>query len=503
MPSLRSQLFFPRRARIIYEMRIITARNILNDFETHPPEFHIESKIHQVFFLSIVCRRYPRKRPSGMQEAFLHYIWQYQYFDKHDLRTVQGDELQVIRPGLLNTHAGPDFSDAKVKIGAISWAGSVEVHIRSSEWKIHRHDTDRAYDTVVLHVVWEDDKPVVREDGTVLPAVELRSRIPNELVLQYRKLLDSGFRIPCMSLLPSVPDIVRNNMLDRALVERLEMKSLEIGALMKLNNGDWEETSYQLLARNFGFKVNAGPFFMLARNLPYRLLQKHIDRPIQVEAMLFGVAGFLAEKAGFEYHRELRREYDLLRKKYRLDGSQLNVSQWKFLRLRPANFPTLRLAQFASLLIHRRNIFSRMIETTDLAALKSWFSTPHSEFWKTHYSFKKRVRERVSTIGESSIGNIAINTVAPFLVAYGRYKDDEVFMARAEHLLRQVGAEDNNIIRTWSEAGWEVKNAFDSQALIQLFSSYCIPRQCLNCSIGAALLKPSECLSGSRHLTSH
>jgi len=434
-----------------------------------------------------------------MQEAFLHYIWQYQYFDKKDLKTTQGDEVQVIRPGLLNTNAGPDFGNAKAKIGEMSWAGSVEVHVRSSEWRMHHHDADRAYDSVILHVVWEDDKPVAREDGTVLPTIELRDRIGEELILQYRQLLNSGFSIPCLHFLPGVPEVIRNNMLDRTMVERLEAKSSEVHALLKMNNGDWEETLYQLMAKNFGFKVNAEPFFMLARNLPYKFLLKHIDKPVQVEAMLFGTAGFLAEKTRFDYHCELRREYALLSAKYQLHRSQLNVTQWKFLRLRPANFPTLRLAQFASLIIHRRTMFSQIVDTTDVDLITTFLSVPQSEFWTTHYSFKKRVREHVSAMGEASTGNIVINTVAPFLAAYGQHKGEEIFMHRAEHLLRQVRAEDNTITRNWAEAGWDVRNAFDSQALIQLFNSYCIPRQCLNCSIGAALLKPGECLSGSQH----
>lgn len=433
-----------------------------------------------------------------MQEAFLHYVWQYQYFDKHDLRTVQGDSLQVIRPGLLNANAGPDFSDAKVKISDMAWAGSVEIHIRSSDWKAHHHQSDRAYDNVILHVVWEDDDPVVREDGTVIPTLEIRGRVSPEMLLQYRKLVSSGFSIPCRQLLPTVPEVVRNSMLDRTLVERLETKAQEIHALLKLNQGDWEETCYQLLARNFGFKVNAEPFLQLARSLPYKFLQKHMDKPLQVEAMLFGVAGFLSEKASFEYYRQLRREYALLKAKYQLQRSELSASQWKFLRLRPANFPSLRLAQFASLIVNRRNIFSQIINTDDLPALREWFTVPLSEFWNTHYSFKKRGQRHVSSIGDASIANIAINTIAPVLVAYGKYKDAEMFIARAEDLLKQVRAEENNITRTWAETGWEVKNAFDSQALIQLFNSYCIPRQCLNCTIGAMLLKPAECSSASQ-----
>jgi len=432
-----------------------------------------------------------------MQEAFLHYVWQYQYFNRQGLKTAGGDDVLVIRPGLLNTHAGPDFADAKVRIGDIDWAGSIEIHIRSSDWKNHHHDIDNAYDSVILHVVWEDDRPVVRADATILPAVELRHRVPVDLVHQYKRLVNSGFRIPCERSLLSVPEVIRNNMLDRAMVERLEEKSGEVRALLKLNNGDWEESAYQLLAKNFGFKVNADPFFQLARNLPYRFLRKHVDRPAQVEAMLFGVAGFLAEKVGSDYHRELRREYQLLRVKYQLHRSELHASQWKFLRLRPANFPSRRLAQFAALIVHQKNISSQIINTQNAEQLRKMLAVPLSTFWDTHYTFRKRARRPVGGFGEFSIDNIVINSIAPYLAAYGKYKDDAQYIERAELLLREANAETNTVIKHWRDAGWMVKNAFDSQALIQLFNSYCIPRQCLNCSIGATLLKPGECFSGS------
>jgi hypothetical protein len=432
-----------------------------------------------------------------MQEAFLHYIWQYQYFDKTDLKTVGNEALRVINPGLLNRNAGPDFSNARIHVGEMTWMGSVEVHIRSSDWIAHRHSQDDAYESVILHVVWEDDKPVVHDDGTVLPAIELRNRVSPELLVQYKKLVNSGSNIPCAPRLSSVDDLVRHNMLDRTVIERLEEKSAEVTELLSRNNFDWEETAYQLLARNFGFKVNADPFLQLATSLPYKFLRKHADKPTQVEAMLFGVAGFLTERSGTEYHQALRREYGMLRGKYQLERSELNSSQWKFLRLRPANFPSLRLAQFAALVTTRHSFFSHLIDTADLHTLAAWLQVRQSEFWTLHYSFKKRKKEQVWSMGKASVENVAINTVIPLLVAYGKSKDEQSYIERAEDLLRQVRAEENRITKNWSDAGWRVKNAFDSQALIQLFNSYCTPRRCLNCTIGAALLKPGECLSSS------
>jgi len=405
-----------------------------------------------------------------MHESFLHYIWQFQYFDKKDLATTQGETLQIIRPGLHNTNAGPDFSDAKVRIGLMSWAGNVEIHIKSSEWEAHRHHLDRAYDSVVLHVVWSDDKPVKLEDGSLLPTVVLKGKIDQQLLTRYRKLMGTSFEIPCARQFVQVPNIIRLSMVDRVLVERLEEKSQTVIELLGYNNNDWDETAYQLLAKNFGFKVNSQPFFQLSKGIPYKYLVRHGDNPKQVEAMLFGQAGFLDEPSGDSNHKLLRREYKMLAAKYTLGETRLKASQWKFLRLRPANFPTVRLKQFCVLICNRKNLFSKMIELDNYADAYRLFEA--------------------GDLGDSSIDNIIINTVAPLLVAYGRRQGDTSFIERAQKILESTAAENNRILRSWAALGLDVKNAFDSQALIQLFNSYCIPRHCLDCAIGASLLKP-------------
>ena len=425
-----------------------------------------------------------------MQESFLHYIWQFQYFDKTDLATTQGETLQVIRPGIHNTNAGPDFSDGKVHIGLISWAGNVEIHIASSEWESHRHHLDRAYDSVVLHVVWTDDKPVKLEDGSLLPTVVLQGRIDTQLLMRYRKLMGTSFLIPCARQFANVQNVIKLSMMDRVLVERLEEKSAAVMELLEYNNNDWDETTYQLLARNFGFKVNSQPFFQLAKSVPYKYLGRHADNPKQVEAMLFGQAGFLDEAVGEPYHKLLRREYKMLAAKYNLHDSRIKPSQWKFLRLRPANFPTIRLSQFCALICEQKNIFSRVLELEDYASAYQLFEAGQSEYWKSHYTFKAGQKAELARMGASSIDNVIINTVAPLLVTYGRRKGDLSFLERAQKILESIQAEDNSILRSWSALGLDVKNAFDSQALIQLFNSYCVPRRCLDCAIGAALLKP-------------
>src|ERR1051325_7630814 len=250
--------------------------------------------------------------PKAMQELFLHYIWQFQYFDKTNLVTTQGETLQIIRPGIHNTDAGPDFSEAKVRIGLMSWAGNVEIHFASSEWESHRHHLDKAYDSVVLHVVWNDDKPVTLEDGSLLPTLVLKGKIDPQLLTRYRKLMDTSFVIPCARQFARIPNVIRLSMMDRVLVERLEEKSDSVLELLEYNNNDWDETTYQLLAKNFGFKVNSQPFFQLSKGVPYKYLGRHADNPNQVEAMLFGNAGFLDHAVNDQHHRLLRREYKML-----------------------------------------------------------------------------------------------------------------------------------------------------------------------------------------------
>jgi hypothetical protein len=427
-----------------------------------------------------------------MQESFLHYIWQFQYFDKKDLLTTQGETLQVIRPGLHNTNSGPDFSDGKVRIGLMSWAGSIEIHISSSEWESHRHHHDRAYDSVVLHVVWTDDKPVKLQDGSLLPTLVLKGRIDPQLLSKYRKLMSTSFVIPCARSFAKVPMIIKLGMIDRALVERLEQKSDAVIELLQHNNNDWEETTYQLLAKNFGFKVNSQPFFQLARGVPYKYLNRHANNPQQVEAIVFGQAGFLDEVVAEPYHKLLRREYNVLANKYKLHRSRLRASQWKFLRLRPANFPTIRLSQFCALMCAQRNIFSRVLELEDYASAYRLFQADQSEYWKSHYTFRHGEKAELTRMGSSSIDNIIINTVAPLLVAYGRHRADTSFLDRAQKILVEVPPENNRILRSWLGLGVDVKNAFTSQGLIQLFNSYCVPRRCLDCAIGASLLKPNS-----------
>lgn len=425
-----------------------------------------------------------------MSESFLHYLWQLQYFEKKDLLTTEGEPLAVLKTGTLNSNAGPDFFNAKIKIGEIDWVGTVEIHVKSSDWFVHRHEKDAAYNNVILHVVWENDKQV-HQNHAPIPTLELKSRVDSSLLNEYRKLINSPTLIACEKTFSKVDDLIKLSMLDKALMQRLETKANAVSELLKFNNNDWNETTYQLLSKNFGFKVNADPFFQLSKALPYKIIQKQ-NSLLQVEALLFGQAGMLETKTKDEYITALFREYHLLSQKYSLGDFRLNPGQWRFLRLRPANFPTIRLAQLAALLFYSKNIFSQIISIESNTSVQKIFTQQQSEYWKTHYRFGKKAKASVSELGEASIQNIVINTVAPLLVAYGKHKDEQAYIDRAVELLQQLPAEQNKITSQWNELGLKVKNAFDSQGLIELHNNFCQKRQCLNCSIGISILKPQQ-----------
>jgi Protein of unknown function (DUF2851) len=425
-----------------------------------------------------------------MTESFLHYVWQSQYFDKKDLVTVNGEPVSVFSPGILNHNAGPDFLHARIRIGDMEWVGSVEIHIKASGWRDHKHDQDRAYDNVILHVVWKSDWSVIRTDGSLLPAIELMKRVNEDLILKYTRLLSNLETIPCSSWYGSVDEIIKHDMMDKTLIQRLELKARAVVDNWHRNNGDWEETLYQIVCGNFGFKVNTEPLQQLARSLPFKIVLKHSENITQMEALLFGQAGFLEYDYPESYYLLLKREYAILDNKYDLRKTRMSVARWRFLRLRPANFPTLRLAQLASLFCDHPRIFSKTLEASRVNELRSIFAVGQSEFWQHHYRFDLRQETQVPKMGTMSIDNIIINTVVPLLVAYGKVTDDQKWTNRAMTFLAGIPAEQNAITRKWEALGESVTTAFDSQALIELYNKFCQKRRCLNCSIGSSLVNP-------------
>ncbi len=422
-----------------------------------------------------------------MNEDFLQFAWRTRRFDADNLRTTEGLPIEIVHPGSWNHHDGPDFLDARIRIGETLWAGHVEMHLKASEWHQHKHGEDPAFANVVLHVVYEEDQPVYTPAGVRLPCLELRQRLPEPLWVRYRQWLHGDHWIPCQALLPQASDLTRSLCLDRLLVERLQLKTEAMRQRLQENGQNWEDTFYEFLARNFGLTANAEAFAELARSLPQRILARHKDNLLQLEALLFGQAGLLHDAPDEPYAHALRTEYDFLRKKYRL--TPLPPTRWHFRRLHPGNFPTVRLAQFARLVQRSAHLFSRILEIESQKDVESLFDVRLDGYWTNHYNFGKESSRGPRTLGPDTIRLITINTIAPMLFLYGSSIGEERHKDKALRLLEELPAERNRIIRGWEALGWKAANAFDSQALIQLKKHYCDRRRCLHCSIGAELLK--------------
>jgi hypothetical protein len=425
--------------------------------------------------------------PIIIPEEFLQYIWENRLFTGENLQTVAGEKLEVINVGKRNTDSGPDFFNAKIKIDNTVWVGNVEIHRLSSDWERHNHNVDEAYNNVILHVAEIIDKPVFRSNGEEIPALVLQ--YPPALKINYQKLLDAKTWIACQSQFHKIDPIVLQLGFNRLMIERLEDKTSEILIRLQQNNNDWNETFYQTLARIFGFKVNAVPFEMLAKSLPIGILAKHKSSLFQLEALLFGNSGLLNDQLlGDDYYLNLRDEYSFLYKKYQLKGIESHL--WKFMRLRPGNFPTVRISQLAALIHRSHGLFSRIIEIESLAELKKLFEVQASEYWNAHYNFNKTsTRNTVKELGENSINTLIINVVIPFLFVYGEKQNKEILKNRSLEFLEQLPSEENSIIEKWGKMGVESRSAFESQALLQLKNKYCEQKKCLNCQIGVKLVK--------------
>jgi hypothetical protein len=418
-------------------------------------------------------------------EAFLHYIWKYKHFHNDNTLTPQGNNIQIIDQGLHNKNAGPDFFNAKVKIDDTIWAGNIEIHIHSSDWYKHNHHNDKAYDNVILQVVVENDKKIYRTNGTPIPTIEIS--FDNKLLENYQKLLNSERWIPCQDGISQISPITHIFWIDKLGVERLESKYNQIHETLAQNNNDWETTFYQKLARNFGFKINAVPFELLARSLPIEYLSKYKDNLFQIEALLFGQAGFLeANLTDNPYFTELTREYAYLKKRFNLVPIEKHL--WKFSKLRPSNFPTVRIAQFAKLIHKSSRMFSRILESKELNKIYELFNIELGDFWLTHYTFQKESTKRSKKLGKQAITTIIINTIVPFLFIFGERKNKEEYKEKAIKFLNELPPENNSITKRWTNIGIKQENAYQTQALIHLKNEYCNQKKCLDCDIGNQLI---------------
>lgn len=418
-----------------------------------------------------------------MTEQLFQFIWQFQYFNKDLLETTDGEAIQIIHPGTCNTNQGPDFISAKIKIGKTLWAGSVELHLKASDWDKHKHTSDENYKNVILHVVYENDKP---HDN--IPTLDLQTKISRSLLKRYAELMSSQAFIPCQNMISSVPKITVETWKDRLVAERLTRKSEIIFEYLNQNNQHWEESFWWLLAKNFGSKVNADAFEAIAKSIPINILAKHKNNIQQIESLLLGQAGLLNGNFSDAYPVMLQKEYQFLKRKYELNESKIPVH---FLRMRPGNFPTIRLAQLAALIQNSVHLFSKIIDEESLQKVKTLFMADANDFWHYHYKPDDTSVYKAKTIGASTIENLIINTVVPVVFAYGSAHQNQKLKDRAVQWLSEIKAEKNSISKGFENLGIEKRNAFDSQSLIELKNQYCNFKKCLNCAIGNALLKRS------------
>ncbi len=419
-----------------------------------------------------------------MKESILHFVWQNKLFRAHNLETTEAETVEIIDVGRINTDAGPDFFNAKVRIGETVWAGNVEIHSNSSDWNKHNHQTDNAYNNVILHVVHKADGKVYRADGESIPQLELT--FSKQIEDNYEQLFSETKWIPCADKINLIPSIFIQSWKNALLTERLEQKMSAIEDLLSENNQHWEEAFYITLARNFGFGTNSQAFESLAKSLPISVLGKHKDNLFQLEALLFGQAGLLTLNEIDSYAVELQKEYNFLRLKF--DLTPIDGSQWKLLRLRPDNFPHIRIAQFAALIHSSSKLFSKIVEHPEIKYLKQLFACEPSSFWKNHYLFADESPVKNKNLGIQSVNSILINTVIPFLFCYASHKNDEELKDKAVQILEQIPSERNSIVTNWQNIGLSSKSAYDSQALLQLKKQYCDKKKCLRCRIGHKVL---------------
>ncbi|PCJ24904.1 MAG: hypothetical protein COA97_08780 [Flavobacteriales bacterium] len=424
-----------------------------------------------------------------MKEDFLHYVWKYKLFNTSELLTQSDEQIEIINFGFHNTDAGPDFFNGKVKIGKTTWAGNIEIHINSSDWTKHNHYSDKAYDNVILHVVYNDDVVINDKNENAIPTLELKGLIDISLIDKYDVLInrsDSDW-IPCGQQIKTVDDFIIQNWINRLAIERLERKSQEIQETLKLNKNNWEETFYQYLFKYFGLKVNALPFELLAKNTPLKIIEKHNDI-FSIEALLYGQAGYLEEEIESEYYTQLKKEYHFLKSKFSL--TPLDKSLWKLLRLRPSNFPTIRISQLANLLSNNTRLFTKIIEIKPVKGIQQLFVAQTSEYWRAHYQFGVEAKDKkIKKIGINTINNIIINVIVPFTFVYGKAKQNEELINKSLSLLENIKAENNSIVEKWGELGVKSSNAMQTQSLIELKNNYCSQKKCLNCSIGNQIIQ--------------
>lgn len=422
-----------------------------------------------------------------MKEDFLHYVWKYKLFDTSNLLTTNNEAISIINSGMHNTDAGPDFFNGKIEIESTLWAGNIEIHINSSDWLVHHHQNDKAYDNVVLHVVYNHDKDIYDAHNNPIPTLELKKLINDKLINKNNQLQKSRDWIPCQNQIADVDNFTIESWLSRLAVERLERKSEDIKITLEQNKNDWEQTFYQYLFKYFSLKVNALPFEQLAKNTPLKISEKH-KNVTSIEALYYGQAGFLQEDVDDDYYLTLKKEYHFLKAKFGLQA--IDKSLWKLLRLRPANFPTIRISQLAHLLYNQTRLFAKIIEAKSIKEIENLFKVDASDYWNNHYQFgESSLNTSNKKVGKTLINALIINVAVPFLFVYGKQKQDERIVDKALLFLEEIAPENNNIIKKWKELKVSSNNAMQTQALLELKNNYCSQKKCLNCNVGNKILQ--------------
>jgi hypothetical protein len=416
-----------------------------------------------------------------MNERLLQFIWQFQYYNKHQLTTDEGEELQIIIPGTFNRNQGPDFLNASIKIGSTVWVGNIELHVKASDWNKHRHTSDPNYRNVILHVVWENDLSIEQAS-----AFSLKERVPKVLLENYEQLMQASLKQACKGFLPALSQLGWLSWKERLVAERLERKSERVLQLLQESKQHWEEVFWWMLASNFGVKVNTEAFEAMARSISVNVLAKHKNQIHQLESLLLGQANLLNGKYDEDYPKLLQKEFRFLKTKYQLRSHNILPH---FLRMRPANFPTIRLAQLAMLVSQSSHLFSKLKELQSVKEVKALLNVTANDYWHYHYTFDETTPCKPKRLGNQMIDNLVINTIAPVLFAYGLYAKQEEFKEKAIHWLQQISAEQNAVTKLWHDAEVANRSAFDSQSLIELTNNYCNNQRCLDCAVGNKILQ--------------
>ena len=421
-----------------------------------------------------------------MKEDFLHYVWNFQKFDVGNFFTTNNEVLHIRKQGSHNLNSGPDFFNSQVELDGQLWAGNVEIHLKSSDWYAHGHETDPAYDNVILHVVWEHDTEIYRKDGTVIPTFAVKEHVQKHTLDQYQRLFAKEKKwINCENDFASVDDFTIQNWLERLYFERLERKEVVLLKELEDTKNHWEALLFRMLCKNFGLKVNSESFFSIAKSLQYSVLKKCCHEQQDIEAILMGQAGILDGEKEDRYFNTLKMRYEFLKHKFKLHNDGVIVP--KFFRLRPPNFPSIRLAQLAMLYFERGNLFSQVMSINNMKDFYKLFHVGASEYWNTHYNFGVVSLERKKELTKNFVDLLLINTVVPIKFCYSRQQGRDV----SEEILQlafEISSEDNSIVNTFNSLKKVSTNSYQSQALLELKSAYCDKNKCLQCAIGNAIV---------------